>query len=138
MKSKLNLFGAICILIFTHSLTFGNSDSTLSKGRPATAWEEVDQTSEIMFYERWVSLSETKQTRERKGVFYLDGYSDQIVNSICVAENIEEWMIGAKEVYVIWTARNDPSVFVTQTATKVFGDTESSLEFFKKKGYVRQ
>ncbi|MHC4265071.1 MAG: AAA family ATPase [Planctomycetota bacterium] len=44
----------------------------------------------------------------------------------------------AKEVYVIWTARNDPSVFVTQTATKVFGDTETALEFFKKKGYVRQ
>ncbi|MHC4842601.1 MAG: AAA family ATPase [Planctomycetota bacterium] len=44
----------------------------------------------------------------------------------------------AKEVYVIWTARNEPSVFVTQTATKVFGDTESALKFFKKKGYIEQ
>ena len=101
MKSKIGLFVAIGALIFTHSLIFGISDSTLSKGRPATAWEEVDQTSEITFYERWVSLSETKQTRERKGVFYLDGCSDHILNSICLAKNIDEWMVGAKKVYVI-------------------------------------
>jgi len=38
----------------------------------------------------------------------------------------------AKEVYVIWTARQTPSIFVTQTATKVFADLDSALEFFKK------
>jgi adenylate kinase len=42
----------------------------------------------------------------------------------------------AKEVYVIWTAKQRPSVFVTQTATKVFADTNSAIEFFKKKNYV--
>jgi adenylate kinase len=44
----------------------------------------------------------------------------------------------AKEVFVIWAARNEPSVFVTQTATKVFGNIESALKFFKKKGYIQQ
>jgi hypothetical protein len=44
----------------------------------------------------------------------------------------------AKEVYVIWTAKQRPSVFVTQTATKVFNNLESSIEFFKKKGYIKQ
>ncbi|MHC4481926.1 MAG: nucleoside/nucleotide kinase family protein [Planctomycetota bacterium] len=43
----------------------------------------------------------------------------------------------AKEVYVIWTAKQPPSVFVTQTATKVFTDTSGAAEFFKKKGYIR-
>lgn len=38
----------------------------------------------------------------------------------------------AKEVYVIWTAKQSPSVFVTQTATKVFNSTAGALEFFKK------
>ncbi len=38
----------------------------------------------------------------------------------------------AKEVYVIWTARQTPSIFVTQTATKVFADADRALEFFKK------
>jgi hypothetical protein len=38
----------------------------------------------------------------------------------------------AKEVYVIWTAEQNPSVFVTQTATKVFNSTDSALEFFMK------
>jgi hypothetical protein len=44
----------------------------------------------------------------------------------------------AKEVYVIWTAKNEPSVFVTQTATKVFGNIDSALKFFRKKGYIQQ
>lgn len=44
----------------------------------------------------------------------------------------------AKEVYVIWTAKQRPSVFVTQTATKVLNNLESSIEFFKKKGYIKR
>jgi len=42
----------------------------------------------------------------------------------------------AKEVYVIWTAKQIPSVFVTQTATKVFNNPSNAVEFFKKKGYI--
>ncbi|MHC4791730.1 MAG: AAA family ATPase [Planctomycetota bacterium] len=44
----------------------------------------------------------------------------------------------AKEVYVIWTAKQKASVFVTQTATKVFDNLEGAVEFFKKKNYIRQ
>ncbi len=39
----------------------------------------------------------------------------------------------AKEVYVIWTAKHRPSVFVTQTATKVFASMTEAVEFFGKK-----
>ncbi len=42
----------------------------------------------------------------------------------------------AKEVYVIWTAEQSPSVFVTQTATKVFDNTAAALNFFERKGYI--
>lgn len=42
----------------------------------------------------------------------------------------------AKEVYVIWTAKQNPSVFVTQTATKVFNNPSNAVEFFKKKEYI--
>jgi nucleoside 2-deoxyribosyltransferase len=38
----------------------------------------------------------------------------------------------AKEVYVIWTAKQNPSVFVTQTATKVFSRAAEAADFFKK------
>ncbi len=44
----------------------------------------------------------------------------------------------AKEVYVIWMAKQRPSVFVTQTATKVFAGTDSAVEFFEKKGYIKK
>jgi len=43
----------------------------------------------------------------------------------------------AKEVYVIWTAKQNPSVFVTQTATKVFVSVAEALEYFKGKGYAK-
>jgi adenylate kinase len=43
----------------------------------------------------------------------------------------------AKEVYVIWTAKQSPSVFVTQTATKVFEAITEALEYFKEKGYAK-
>ncbi|MCP4609966.1 MAG: AAA family ATPase [Planctomycetes bacterium] len=38
----------------------------------------------------------------------------------------------AKEVYVIWTAKQNPSVFITQTATKVFKTLAEAMEFFGK------
>jgi len=44
----------------------------------------------------------------------------------------------AKEVYVIWTAKQSPSVFVTQTATKVFTDLNCAIEFFRKKSYIEK
>ncbi|MHC4532229.1 MAG: hypothetical protein ACYSXD_11820 [Planctomycetota bacterium] len=44
----------------------------------------------------------------------------------------------AKEVYVIWAAKQRPSVFVTQTATEVFADPNSALKFFEKKGYIKK
>jgi adenylate kinase len=42
----------------------------------------------------------------------------------------------AKEVYVIWMAKQNPSVFVTQTATKVFNNPSNAVQFFKKKGNI--
>jgi hypothetical protein len=44
----------------------------------------------------------------------------------------------AKEVFVIWTATQRPSVFVTQTATKIFGDPDKAVKFFKEKGYIKK
>ena len=43
----------------------------------------------------------------------------------------------AKEVYVIWTAKQSPSVFVTQTATKLFETIAEAKEYFKEKGYAK-
>jgi len=43
----------------------------------------------------------------------------------------------AKQVYVIWTAQQSPSVFVTQTATKVFETVTEAVGFFREKMAVR-
>jgi len=42
----------------------------------------------------------------------------------------------AKETYVIWTGKQTPSVFVTQTATAVFTGVGEAMDFFAKKGYI--
>ena len=39
----------------------------------------------------------------------------------------------AKEVYVIWTAQQHPSVFVTQTANTVFRSLDEALAFFQQR-----
>jgi len=39
----------------------------------------------------------------------------------------------AKEVFVIWTANVPPSIFVTQTATKVFKSVKEAVHFFESR-----
>jgi adenylate kinase len=39
----------------------------------------------------------------------------------------------AKEVFVIWQAKRNPSVFVTQTATKVFRGLLEAMEYFEQR-----
>jgi adenylate kinase len=39
----------------------------------------------------------------------------------------------AKEVYVIWTAKQAPSIFVTQTASKVFSSVDEAMKFFQNR-----
>lgn len=43
----------------------------------------------------------------------------------------------AKEVYVVWTPKIEPSPFITETATRVFGSLDQAMEHFQQKGYVR-
>jgi adenylate kinase len=38
----------------------------------------------------------------------------------------------SREVYVVWKPRRSPSIFVTQTATKVFGSTQELIQHFSK------
>jgi len=44
----------------------------------------------------------------------------------------------AKEVFVIWTSKQTPSVFVTQTATRVFKNLPETIDFFRNKGYIKK
>ena len=43
---------------------------------------------------------------------------------------------GGKEVYVIWRCAVMPSPFVTETATKVFRDTDEAIAHFREKGHI--
>lgn len=43
-----------------------------------------------------------------------------------------------KEVYVVWKPKAEPSPFITETATRVFRSTQETLEYFQKKGYIKE
>jgi hypothetical protein len=43
---------------------------------------------------------------------------------------------GGKEVYVIWACQGTPSPFISETATRVFKNTDEALAYFREKGYV--
>ena len=43
----------------------------------------------------------------------------------------------AKDVYVIWKPKKEPSPFVTQTANKVFRSIEEAFAYFDQKGYFQ-
>ena len=43
-----------------------------------------------------------------------------------------------KDVYVIWTAKQRPSVFVTQTATKMFNSVPEAVQFFRERKYIEE
>ena len=42
----------------------------------------------------------------------------------------------AKDVFVIWTSRPDPSPFITETATAVFASIDEAVKYFLANGYV--
>jgi adenylate kinase len=44
---------------------------------------------------------------------------------------------GGKEVYVIWACRGTPSPFITETATRVFKNTDEAIAHFRTKVYVK-
>jgi adenylate kinase len=41
-----------------------------------------------------------------------------------------------KEVYVVWKPRRTPSPFITETATRVFGDVDEALAYFEHRGML--
>ena len=43
---------------------------------------------------------------------------------------------GGKEVYVIWQCKSMPSPFITETATRVFHDTDEAIKYFHQKRYL--
>ena len=81
--------------------------------------------------------------------FLLIDQADMIISFIpthadgraCLSSGVERELQHAheagKDVYVIWTAKQRPSVFVTQTATKVFDSIAELTDFFTKKGFMK-
>jgi adenylate kinase len=69
-------------------------------------------------------------------VSYIPGNRDgRAIISSGVERELQHAHENGKEAYVIWTAKNEPSVFVTQTA-KVFRSPEEAVKFFRKKKYL--
>lgn len=53
-----------------------------------------------------------------------------------VERELQHAFESTKEVYVVWRPDEDPSPFVTETATKVFRSLDELFGYFQKKGYL--
>lgn len=53
-----------------------------------------------------------------------------------VERELQHAFEGTKEVYLVWRPQVEPSPFVTETATAMFGSIEEALVAFQKKGYL--
>ncbi len=54
-----------------------------------------------------------------------------------VERELQHAFEGGKEVYVVWACSATPSPFITQTATRVFANTQQAVEFFRSRGYIK-
>jgi adenylate kinase len=102
------------------------------------------ETDQLLQIERDIN----SQTYARD--FFLIDQSDMIISFIpttadgraAISSGVERELQhaheSAKEVFVIWPAKQRPSVFVTQTATKVFDGLNDALEFFVKRRYIQR
>ena len=53
-----------------------------------------------------------------------------------VERELQHAFESTREVYVIWKPKTDPSVFISETATKIFPSVEQALQYFQDKGYI--
>lgn len=53
-----------------------------------------------------------------------------------VERELQHAFEGAKEVFVVWACRGNPSPFITETATRVFRSVDEALIYFREKGYI--
>jgi adenylate kinase len=53
-----------------------------------------------------------------------------------VERELQHAFEGAKDVYVVWACRGNPSPFITETATRVFRSVDEALAHFKEKGWL--
>jgi len=69
-------------------------------------------------------------------ISYIPHISGRAVISSGVERELQHAHEAGKGVYVVWLAPSEPSVFIIQTATKIFASAEEAIGFFKDKGYA--
>jgi len=93
-------FIVILIALSGSSLLAAGSETCREDGS-TTNWKIVEQSEGITLYERWVTVNEDLEVRERKGVFTVHATVEQAVDLICNAELAPSWMSGVSDSYVI-------------------------------------
>lgn len=141
-----------------HFITFdpGDMDEKRLLSYAADAIKERRTEFTIRVHEREVTFDVAEVTGLARDIdaqiyardFKLIDQSDMIVSfvpelpggkpglSSGVERELQHAFEATKEVYVVWQPKLDPSPFVTETATKVFGSVEEALTHFQKQGYL--
>jgi adenylate kinase len=119
------------------------AEQAQEKGRKTIAVEVLGQQIELDAAEvRQIERDINSQIYARD--FALIDQADMIVSFIPeladgmpalssgVERELQHAHEAAKQVYVIWMPKKEPSIFVTQTANKIFRSPEEAINYFKK------
>ncbi len=119
------------------------AEQAQNKGRKTIAVEVLGQTVELDAAEvRQIEPDINSQIYARD--FALIDQADMIISFIPeladgmpalssgVERELQHAHEAAKQVYVIWMPKKEPSVFVTQTANKIFRSPEEAISYFEQ------
>ena len=96
------IFMINCKDILPENLSKFQSDSAhlldeVKNVKDVVEWKLVKRSNDIILYERWIPLPDSRKTRERKGVFYVSNSIDEIVNLVVNENGIKSWMPKVQE-----------------------------------------
>ena len=75
-----------------------------------TSWVMLEEDETLTIYERWITFPDGTKTRERKGVFFVENETEDILQYISKAKGIELWMKGVDEASELNTNDSLPKV----------------------------
>jgi adenylate kinase len=144
--------------IAEHFITFdpGDMDEKRLLSHAAEVMQEGAATFDLRVHDRDVTFNVAEVTGIARDIdaqiyardFKMIDQSDMIVSYIPempdgraglssgVERELQHAFETTKEVYVIWKPRMEPSPFVTETATRLFGGVDELMEHFHQRGYL--
>ncbi len=96
----------LIVYMFIRMILADNSMANMAKELNASSlyyseWICVKEDKGIALHERWVKVNDSLNVRERRGVFVVDCYLEEVIIFLKDYKTIDTWMKGVKQVRLL-------------------------------------